>query len=268
MQIDRRSEILETVMRDGKVSVADLCKRFDVTQMTIRRDLAELDRQGLLRKVHGGAVSAQGRSYEPPRHLRSLRSPDAKKAIALAAADLILEGDSIALDTGTTTFEIACALQGKRNLTIVTASLPIAMKLASIFSLDSDIRLILTGGIVRPGELSLVGQLSERTYHDLHVDKAFLGIGGLDLEYGLMEYNWEDAVVKQALLKTARQKILVTDSSKLGQITLASVAPLSVLDTVITDKDAPAEFLQALRRNGIEVIVAEDPSNGNDALKR
>jgi DeoR/GlpR family transcriptional regulator of sugar metabolism len=258
MQDVRRNQILEAMMRDGKVTVTQLCQRFGVAPMTIRRDLTALDRQGLLRKIHGGAVSVQGRSYEPPRHLRTTHNLAAKRAIGRAAAELVLEGESIALDTGTTTLEIARALAGKRNLTIVTASLPIANELVSIFTLDSDVRLILTGGILRPGELSMVGHVAEQTCGDLHVDKAFLGIGGISLQDGLTEFNLEDALVKQSWLRSARQRIVVADSSKFGQITFASVGPLSAIDTLVTDRDIPKDFLQALRRQGIKVIVADE----------
>jgi DeoR/GlpR family transcriptional regulator of sugar metabolism len=160
--------------------------------MTIRRDLRELDREGLLRRVHGGAISNLGRSYEPPYQIRTTRQIEAKRAIGRKAAEMIFDGDSLALDVGTTTLEVVRFLHGKRNLTILTASLPIANEIASSLSLTADVRLILTGGIVRAGELSMVGHIAEETYRSLRVDKAFIGIGGLNLESGLttLKTHW------------------------------------------------------------------------------
>jgi len=143
---ERHQAILQLIENQGAVTVADLCHRFAVSDMTIRRDLAELERAGLIRRVYGGAVSARGRSYEPPFLTRSGESQAEKERIGQAAAALIHDGDSLALDVGTTTLEVARHLKGKHNLTIVTNSLHIANALAN----QSDIRLILAGGILRP----------------------------------------------------------------------------------------------------------------------
>ena len=256
MQSDRRTKIVEIVQESGSQSVADLCDLFKVSEMTIRRDLRDLDREGLLRRVHGGAVSSLGRSYEPPYTIRVTSNDEKKKAIGRKAAELVLDGDSIALDVGTTTLEIAHALHGKRNLTIITASLPIANEIVSGLSLNSDVRLILAGGIVRSGELSMTGPIAARTYADFHVDKAFIGVGGISLQDGLTEYNLEDALVKKALIQNAQQRIVVADSSKFGRTTFTSVAPLSLVDIIITDSDIRSEILESLQELGIQVIVA------------
>jgi DeoR/GlpR family transcriptional regulator of sugar metabolism len=225
--------------------------------MTIRRDLRELDREGLLRRVHGGAVSSLGRSYEPPYQVRTKHQTDAKRAIGEAAAKLIAEGDSVALDVGTTTLEIARRLQDKHNLTIITASLPISNEIVSNLPLNSGVRLILTGGIVRAGEFSMIGHIAEDSYRQLHVDKAFIGIGGLSIENGLTEYNLEDALVKRLLLRNAQQRIVLADSSKLGQTTFAAVGDLSMIDMVITDANASSDFVDQLYAADIQVIIAE-----------
>jgi DeoR/GlpR family transcriptional regulator of sugar metabolism len=255
MQSERRRLIVEMVQEAGSKSVTELCDRFAVSEMTIRRDLRDLDREGLLRRVHGGAVGNLGRSYEPPYAIRTRRNDAKKRAIGRRAADLVLDGDSLALDVGTTTLEIAHALTGKRNLTIITSSLPIANDIVSRLSLTADVRLILTGGIVRAGELSMIGDIPARAYTYFHVDKAFIAVGGISLENGLTEYNLEDALVKQALIRSARQRILVADSSKFGRTTFAAVAPLSSVDTIITDSGLPPEGQQALRALGIEVLI-------------
>lgn len=257
MQSDRRRKIVEIVQQAGSKTVPELCGLFDVSEMTIRRDLRDLDREGFLRRVHGGAVSNLGRSYEPPLTLRSTRNTARKEAIGRKAAELIIDGDSIALDVGTTTLEIARALQGRHNLTILTASLPIANEIVSRLSLTSDVRLILSGGIVRSGELSMIGKIASDTFSSFHVDKAFIGVGGVNFKSGLTEYNIEDALVKQALIQNASQRIVVADSSKIGRTTFTTVVPLSIVDMIVTDSGIEPESLNALQESGIEVLIAE-----------
>ena len=257
MHSDRRRMIIELVQESGSKTVAELCGLFNVSEMTIRRDLRDLDREGVIRRVHGGAVSSLGRSYEPPYIIRSTRNTETKRAIGRKAAELIVDGDSIALDVGTTILEIAQALHGKHNLTIITASLPIANEIVSNLSLTSEVRLILTGGIVRSGELSMIGNIAAQTYDEFHVDKAFIGVGGISLEDGLTEYNLEDAMVKKPLIQNAHQRIVAADSSKIGRTTFTSIAPLSMVDTLITDSHIPAETLGRLEALGIEVLVVE-----------
>jgi len=252
---ERHRKILDIIARDGNIMVAEICEMFDVSEMTARRDLRILDRQGLLRRVHGGAVSSLGRSYEPPYNLRVTHAVDVKQAIGRKAAEMVIDGDSIALDVGTTTLEVARALHGKRNLTIITASLTIANEVATNFSLGSDVRLILTGGIVRPSEFSMIGHIAEEAYRDFHVDKAFIGIGGVSLEEGLTEYNLEDALVKRALLHSAREKFVVAGGAKLGRVTFATVGPLSEVQYLITDQTAPKDIIKSLSEQGVKVFV-------------
>lgn len=257
MQSNRRRMIVELVQESGSKTVAELCELFDVSEMTIRRDLRDLDREGVIRRVHGGAVSNLGRSYEPSYTIRSTRNAEIKQTIGRRAAELIVDGDSVALDVGTTTLEIARALQGKTNLTIITASLPIANEIVSNLSLTSEVRLILTGGIIRSGELSMIGNIAAQTYSEFHVDKAFIGVGGISEEEGLTEYNLEDAIVKKPMIQNAHQRIVVADSSKIGRATFTSIAPLSIVDTLITDSYIPEESRSTLEALGIEVLVVE-----------
>lgn len=253
----RHHKILELVAETGRVTISDICVLFGVSEMTARRDLNELDRSGLLRRVHGGAVANLGRSYEPPFPSRAIKNQPAKTAIGRKAAELVYDGDSIALDVGTTTLEMVQGLRGKRNLTIVTSCLQIANQVVGQTSLEIDARLILTGGIVRPRELSMIGPIPEQVYQDLHVDKAFIGIAGISLDDGLTEYNMEDAQIKKALIRSAREKIVVADGSKFGVTTLTSVAPLTAVNKIVTDSSAPAEMIEEMITQGIEVIVAD-----------
>lgn len=256
-QTERRMQIVTLVQERGRASVPDLSERFDVSEMTIRRDLRELDREGLLKRVHGGAISGFGRSYEPALNLRANANKATKEAIGRKAAELISDGDSLAFDVGSTTLEIARQLGSRQNLTIITTSLPIANQVAENYSLTSDVRLILAGGIVRSRELSMIGPFAEHTLNELHVDKAFIGVAGVSLDEGLTEYNLEDATVKKSMIRCAHQVIVVADSSKLGKVTFASVASLEAIDTLVTDNQAEEDFLRELEARGVQIIVAE-----------
>lgn len=262
---ERHQLILELIEKHNSVSVVDLCALIGVSEMTIRRDLRILSAGGLLQRVHGGAIAKRSGSYEPPYLVRGSANTEAKRAISREAVKLVNEGDSLALDVGTTTYEIACGLVGVRGLTVLTASLLIANVLVDA----PNLRLILTGGILRQQEKSMVGQTAINAYLDYHVDKAFVGIGGLHLERGLTEYNLDDALVKQALIKNAARVIVVADSAKLQRICFAHVADLTQVHTLITDNHAPDPVLQDIARRGIEIIIAHlDAPQNNPTLER
>jgi DeoR/GlpR family transcriptional regulator of sugar metabolism len=248
---ERLQAILDLLGSHGSVSVGDLSERLHVTPMTVRRDLAALERKGLLRRVRGGAVSAQGRSYEPPLLTRARNNPEAKRRIGAAAAELVRDGDSIAIDVGTTALEVARHLVGRHNLTVITPSVHVAGLLAE----QPTIRVILTGGILRPGEFSLVGDLAERAFKDFFVDKLFLGIGGVDFAAGLSEFNLEDAQVKRAMIASAKEVIVVADCSKFARVAFAAVADLAAVRHVVTDSGVPGEVVAGLESRGIVVRV-------------
>lgn len=248
----RHQTIINQLEDKGVVSVADLVKEFKVSEMTIRRDLDLLENQGLLKRIHGGAVSQRGRSYEPPFLLRTSENQDKKQRIGQAAAALINNGDSITLDVGTTTLEIARNLASKQDLTVITPSLQIASELVH----HPGIRLVLTGGILRPGELSMTGHLAERVFSEIYVDKLFLGAGAVDLVAGISEFNMEDTLVKRAMIKTAKRIILVCDSSKFNQVAFASIMPLEAIHTVVTDTDLDPGLARKIQTAGIELNLA------------
>jgi DeoR/GlpR family transcriptional regulator of sugar metabolism len=260
---NRHNTILREIEDRGSVRVLDLARRLDVSEMTIRRDLADLEKAGSIKRVHGGAVSARGRSYEPPLMLRAAENLAAKQKIAKLAASLVADGDSLALDIGTTTLELASYLAERRNLTVVTSSLHIANRLFA----QPDIRLIVSGGIVRPGEASLVGDLAQRTYADLYVDRLFLGVGAVEANAGLTEYNWDDALVKQAMIRSAKEVILLVDASKFDRIAFARVAPLAAIHQLVTDRLPGEEILKICDQLGVVVHVADEPDGQKTTQK-
>ncbi len=255
--IERQNQIVELILSKGRVSIPEICESFGVSEMTARRDLAHLDRQGLVRRFHGGAAASLGRSWEPPFTTRSSKYQEAKVAIGRKAAELVIDGDSIALDVGTTTLEIVPGLQAKRNLTIITSCFQIANMVVQYVPLEVAARLIVTGGIVRPRELSMVGPIPQQVYEEFHFDKAFIGTAGISLQDGLTEYNMEDTQIKQVLIRNARERLVVADGSKLGVTTFATVAPLKAIDKIVTDGSAPLDIVEEIRKQGVEVIIAD-----------
>ncbi len=249
---ERQQAILDLINAHGAVEVTDLVGRFNVSEMTIRRDLDILEHKSLLRRVHGGAVNDRGRSYEPPFITRSLAHQAEKERIGRAAAGLVENGDSLTLDVGTTTLEVARNLLEKQNLTILTACFQIGALLAD----HPGIHLILSGGILRSGELSMVGHLAERFFEDFYVDKLFLAAAGIDFDAGLTEYNLEDTLVKKAMLRNAKEIILVADASKFNRIAFTAIAPLKSVNRIVTNREVDPEIVRRLEDKNIEVILA------------
>lgn len=253
---ERQKIILKMIVEKGAVTVSELCEQLGVSDMTIRRDLSTLEQASLLRRIHGGAVSARGRSYEPPVLTRIQEARSAKRSIGHFAASLVHEGDSLAIDIGTTTLELAHHLTNLRDITVLTNSLPIA----NIMNDQPGIRLMLCGGIVRPGEHSLVGPVAAYTFSRFYVDKAFIGIGGVDLDAGLTEYNLEDAEIKRHMINNSQRCVLLTDSRKFGLKTFASVAPLNVVDEIVTDDGLDPVYRDRLEKMGITVHIVSTTS--------
>jgi DeoR family transcriptional regulator of aga operon len=249
---DRRQLCLEKLAEQGEVTVAELSRATDVSEMTTRRDLEQLEREGLLKRVHGGAISRVSRGYEPPFALRNGRGEDVKARIGKLAATLVAENETLIIDVGTTTLALARSLTEAAGLTVVTPSL----RAAAALSLNDDLRIIVTGGITRPGEQSLIGDLAERAFAELHCDTVFLGAGGVEAKAGVTEFNLEDTRVKRAALDSARRCVVLADATKLGTVALAAVCPLDRVDVLVTDSSASDEALAPIRESGVEVLTA------------
>jgi DeoR family fructose operon transcriptional repressor len=240
---------------EASVLVGDLSRLFQVSEVTIRKDLRELEESGMLKRMHGGAVNIATATFEPTMVEKEEEYRSEKTAIARAALELLGSDNAILLDAGTTTFQLACLLKTrKERLTVVTNAINIAAELAGVESVD----LIITGGNLRQRTLSLVGPIAEKTLGGLSVDKAFISTNGLDLEHGLTTPNIYEAEIKRMMIKSARQVILMADHSKFGQVLLSSICSLAEIDCVITDAGTPEDYLAKLRDSGIEVIVANE----------
>jgi DeoR/GlpR family transcriptional regulator of sugar metabolism len=253
MKVGERHDLaLRSLQAHGEVSVAALSRETGVSEMTIRRDLETLERQGLLRRVHGGATNVVSRGYEPPFALRASRNGELKARIGERAAAMVSEGEALIIDVGTTPLELARALASRTGLTVLTPSL----RAADLLSPNPELRVIVTGGIARAGEMSLVGDLAERAFADLRCDTVFLGAGGIDPDAGVTEFNLDDARVKRAALASARRCVVLADSAKLERIAVASVCPLERVDVLVTDDGASEQVLDRFREREIEVVIA------------
>lgn len=249
---ERQQEILARARRDGRAEVKDLADALDVTPETVRRDLTALERRGLLRRVHGGAIPVERLGIEPAVADRESRMAGQKERIAKAALDELPDGGSIILDAGTTTIRLAEMLPTERELTVVTHSLPVAMLLAA----RPNITLHLLGGTVRGRTLAAVGPWAENAMADVYADVAFLGTNGLTTERGLTTPDLVEARVKRALVAAARRTVVLTDHTKFGRVDFAHVAPLSAVDTLITDSELEPDLAEEIEAAGPRVVRA------------
>lgn len=247
---DRRRRAVALITKNGEAKFAELAEVFGVSEMTVRRDLEILEHKGTVRRVRGGAIPVVSRSHEPPVAERSQYAMAAKRAIGSAAAALLKDGETAILDVGTTTLECARAISGFRTLTVVTASLAVGLELAN----KPGVRTLLTGGVIRPGEMSLIGHRAEDSFADLNCDTFFLGVAGVDPTRGLTEYNLDDARVKQAAMRAARRCVVLADQSKIGRVAFATVVPLSRVDVLVTDAPAAHPVLAQVAEAGVEIV--------------
>ncbi|HEY3466374.1 MAG TPA: DeoR/GlpR family DNA-binding transcription regulator [Amycolatopsis sp.] len=251
MKSAERQRIIVERLRDAdQVAVAELAEATGASEMTVRRDLDLLATRGVLRRVHGGAVPAST-GIEPPFAARATASAEAKRAIAAAAAELIRDGETIVLDSGTTALELARLLRG-RAVTVMPLSLHAARELAD----DPCVRLLLPGGEPRPGEQALVGPLTCASLRALRFDVAVLSPCAFGLDSGLTAFDLGDAEVKQQALEVAARTMVLADGAKWGRAALAHVCPADRADVVITDPGAPEDQRAELAERGVLVHVA------------
>ena len=248
---ERRRAILHALNRDGRVLVKDLAKEFQISQITIRKDLEILQSRGLLNRTHGGALTPHSGTLSDPSLQEKEKLYRAEKVrIAQAAVRLVEEGQSILLDSGTTTMAIARALRHFRKLTVITNAVNIAAELAS-----TEIEVILTGGTVRKNSFSLVGPLAEETLRHLNADILFLGVDWFDTRLGLSTPNLQEAKVNRAMVEISQRVVAVCDSSKFGRRSLSIIVPPNAIHQVITDKNIGKTDIQNLKDAGLGVTL-------------
>lgn len=252
LQAERHKYILSEVDSHGFASMEDLSREMGISRSTLRRDLLELEQMHKLIRARGGAISAKnGTSHEPTVGYRRSQQLDEKKRIAQAALGFIRERDTILLDSGTTTVELAKLLGRYKSLMVATYDLYLANELCMM----DDISLVVCGGMLRHGPNTLVGYFAEKVIDEIHADRFFLSADAVDLEHGCMCYNIEEISVKKSMLKASKEVVLLVDHTKFETIAFINVCALSSVHTIITGKEIRPDILERLREMDVQVIL-------------
>lgn len=246
---ERRGIIIEILNKQGRCRVVDLAQELDVSEVTVRQDLDIMEKQGLLRRTHGGAILSPKISYERSFQFEETSFRAEKERIGKAAAELVSDGDTIILDVGTTVTEVARNLISRKGLTVFTNALNIALLLEDY----PAISVIVTGGTLRAKQHSLVNPYGRFILEKIHADLVFIGANGIEFKHGLTNVNIAEAEIKSFFIQAARRRVVVCDSSKVGNVALAKITGLDQVDLLITDDQADPEEVTRLKEVGLEV---------------
>ena len=249
---ERQNQILSLLTRQQRLSVAEIVEQFAISEATARRDLESLASQGKARRVHGGVMAVEQAPPELPILERESEQLDEKIRIARATAGLVSDKETVFLGSGSTVLEVARHLRNRHNLTVITNSLSVLNTLVGI----KGITVISLGGMLRDSELSFIGHITEQALAEVRADKVIMGTRGLSLEHGLTNDYLQETLTDRAILKIGRTVIIVADHTKVNRVATALLAPLDSVHTFVTDAKADKKFIQALKKKGIQVIVA------------
>jgi DeoR/GlpR family transcriptional regulator of sugar metabolism len=250
LAVDRRHRILERVAEEQSIHIAALAEELDVSEMTIRRDVSRLERDGFLRRTYGGVTAHLTRSMELLFNERALRNTAAKRRIGMAVAESFGEATSVFIGIGSTAEQFAMFLPPRDDLTVITGSLPVASLLGT-----RRRRVVTLGGTVLSDDLACVGPVAAATVRRYHADVAVLGAAGVSARRGITELDDDAAEIQRLMIEHSERLTIVADGSKLGVSTLAAVAPASAMHTLVTDETAPGDELAAIEALGVEVVV-------------
>ena len=249
---ERKSKILNSLNKYGKVKVCDLSKQYEVSEVTIRRDLQELEEDEMIKRVHGGAIVNGNTKFEPTFSEKIDKFYDEKESIGKLAASIIIDGDTIALDAGTTTISIARQITAK-NITVLTNSVDVAYELAK----KQDVEVIITGGTLRWETRAMVGPVADNALKNFRVDKTFIGTNGLCIINGLTTPNIIEANTKREMIRIAKQTIVVCDHTKFSRVSFAKIVDLDSVDIIITDSQLGNELLEKFGKKDIKIMIAK-----------
>ncbi len=252
--VERQNQIIEKLRIDKVVSVHELAGQFNTTDMTIRRDLAALERKGLITRSYGGAVFNEKVGHESEFLTRQGEESEVKSLLGQRAASLVTPGDSIGIDIGTTAIEVAKYVRDIPDLTVITASIPVINELSTA----RGVHLICTGGELSPKDMSLNGHAATNMLQEYVLDKVFIGVAGISFDHGYTVFNMQDALVKRVLIERALEVIVVADSRKIGLARYASVCPVDAANKIITDSGISDEDRRNFENAGVEVIIVGD----------
>ncbi|NLG36420.1 MAG: DeoR/GlpR transcriptional regulator [Clostridiales bacterium] len=252
MQSARHEKLVALVNEKGMLSTGELCGLLGVSQATVRRDITELDRQNRIRKTHGGAMAHIRHATEDmPMPMRRHTRREEKARIAAAALELVGEGESVFLDSGTTTYELAVKLRAFRNLTILTNDIDIAFEVAN----SGTNNLIVAGGVRKKSSATLIGHFTEQMLSQLHVDRAFLSVDAVDIDSGFMDYNTDEIPIKRVMIRNARSRVVLCDHAKFSNAAFVSICPLDAADLIITGRELDMSIAERIRQAGTQVLA-------------
>lgn len=254
LAIERRNAILEKLQAERRVVVSELSTLFDVSEETIRRDLEKLENEGHVIKSYGGAVLNENANLDLPFNIRKNKNVIGKQKIAELIGKIVHDGEFIFLDASSTAVAIAKALKNKKNLTVITNSLEIAIELLEV----PDIKVISTGGEIVSAAFGLLGHITDKTIRSFYADKAIVSSKGFELEKGITDSDERHANNKYSMLDSARTKILAVDHSKFGQISFAKICNLQDVDMVVTDEKPEDEWLERFRELHVECVYPNE----------
>jgi DeoR/GlpR family transcriptional regulator of sugar metabolism len=252
LAVQRRRKILDLLQEEGSARVSTLSRMFSVSEPTIRQDLERLEDEGFITREHGGAFLKSVPQQVKKLSLQHQENLEKKTIIGRRAVELVQDEDSIILDCGSTLTEMARCLGEKRHLQIITNALNIALLLGTEHSFD----IMLTGGEFKAPTLSLTGDRAAAFFDRIHVRKTFLAVGGISLDAGLTYPGFADLPVKRAMIDAASEVFLLADSTKFGKVSFASLGPVELVKTIITDNGITPEDRAALEARGVNVIIA------------
>ena len=247
---ERRNLILRLLSENKQIRVKQVAHDFHISEVTVRKDLEVLERRGVLRRVHGGAIPNHTSVPDLALTEKERIHPKEKKSIAAKAAEMIHEGNVIILDSGTTTLQIARKIKFMKGITVITNAVNIASELAG-----SDMEVILTGGTLREKSFSLVGPIAEEAIRRITADKLFLGVDGIHFDFGLTTPNFLEARINSLMIKSAAEVILVADSSKFGRRSLGVIADVNAIDVLISDRKINPSDLRRMKELGVVVYT-------------
>jgi len=248
--VDRRDKILQRIQSKGSVRVDELSEEFDVSTVTIRNDLDFFEEKGLIHRTYGGALLLNNIYKDPSIEEKRKINIEEKRRIAKYAGEMIKDGESIILDSGSTTREIATQLKGQTNITLMTNSINIALELAA----EDELEIMMTGGVLREKSYSLVGPEAEHAMQNYFFDKLFLGVDGMDIDHGLTTSNPLEAKLNKVMVQRSNTVIAVTDSSKFGRHSFSFICDLTPIDMIITDEKIDEEYETKFRKRNINVV--------------
>jgi len=249
--LPRHTDILEIIRRVGRVNVDDLAEQFNVSPQTIRKDLNDLKDQGLVHRIHGGAVLSSGvKNFEY--QARSQLAEDEKRAIGIKAAELIPDNCTLLINIGTTTEQVAAAMRGKQDMMAITNNINVV----NILSAMPEFEVIVAGGIVRASDGGVVGEAAVDFIRQFKVDYAVIGASAIDPDGSILDYDYREVKVAQAIIENARHTILVADSMKYERAAPVRIGHISQIDSFVTDKPLPEKLEQICVENDVKIHLA------------